>query len=138
MQISKPVKRCDHDQKMTGSARYVDDHPRTDMLYGTLVRSAVAHGRIRHITYPALPPGYTAVDSRDIPGKNSVHIVQDDCPIFSSELVSYVGDPIAMIVGPNPETVRELCTQVQVSYTHLPAVLDMDEADTVFFRLPLR
>ncbi len=131
--ISKPVKKKDHDEKVSGRALYVDDLIMDNMLYGRLLHSAKARARIVKIVVPELPQGYLVVDKSDIAGENSVHIVLDDTPVFADETVEYVGDPILMVVGPDAEQVDKLLQQIIVVYEELTPILDMRTSETVFF-----
>ncbi|SDH96707.1 xanthine dehydrogenase family protein molybdopterin-binding subunit [Desulfosporosinus hippei] len=132
--ISKPVKKKDHDAKMSGRALYVDDHVLDDMLWGRLLHSAKAKARITSILLPQLPEGYYVVDKNDVPGINQVHIVQDDTPVFVEDTVEYVGDPILMVVGPELKQVERILKEIVVVYEELVPVLDMLKSDTVFFK----
>jgi CO/xanthine dehydrogenase Mo-binding subunit len=123
----------DHAEKLDGRASYVGDYPQEDMLHGFLVRSPHPHARIEEIRYPDFPEGYFAVDARDIPGENSVHIVQDDSPVFAAEEVFYRGDAVAVVAGPDAGQAKALAEATEVVYQPLPAVLDIDDSDTVFF-----
>ncbi|MCL1846879.1 MAG: xanthine dehydrogenase family protein molybdopterin-binding subunit [Coriobacteriia bacterium] len=131
--ISQQVVKKDHREKMDGSALYVGDYPQKDMLHGSLIRSTLAHALVLEVEYPPLPEGYFWVDCRDIPGENSVPVVEDDLPVFAETEVFYRGDVIAMLVGPDAREVERLAAATIVLYEELPAVLDLDSADTVFF-----
>ena len=131
--ISQSVPKKDHEPKACGSALYVADFDARDMLYGKLVRSPHARARVTGLQLPPMPEGYFAVDHRDVPGVNRVHIVVDDMPVFAEDTVEYIGDPVLMIVGPDEAEVERLAGQVNVTYEPLPAVLDVRNADTVFF-----
>ncbi len=131
--ISRSVVKKDHRSKMDGSALYVADFPAEGMLFGKLIRSPHAHAKVLGIALPALPEGYFTVDWRDVPGENRVHIVKDDTPVFAEDTVAYIGDPLLMIVGPEEQTVEQLANETVVQYQPLPAVLDVRQAETVFF-----
>ncbi len=47
--IRRPMKRRDHEEKISGRTRYTDDIQSPEFLYGKLFRSGVAHARIRGI-----------------------------------------------------------------------------------------
>ena len=132
-EISKSVPKKDHESKASGSAIYVADFDASGMLYGKLVRSPHARAKVLGIELPDMPAGYFAVDHRDVPGVNRVHIVMDDTPVFAAETVEYVGDPVLMLVGPEEAEVERLTGLVAVTYEPLPAILDVREADTAFF-----
>lgn len=132
-EISKSVVKKDHGIKTDGSAIYVGDFAHKDMLHGKLVRSPYARAKILDIKAPSLPPGYFTVDYRDVPGINEVHIVKDDTPVYAESTVEYIGDPVLMVVGPSEDEVERIAGEIEIVYEELPAVLDVREADTVFF-----
>ncbi len=132
--IRQPMKRRDHDDKVSGRTRYTDDIQSEEYLFGKLVRSGVARGRILGISVPDLPEGYFVVDHSDVPGVNEVHIVLDDTPVFAKETVEFVGDPILMVVGPDEAAVSRIAESVKVDYEPLPAELDPLTATTHFFQ----
>ncbi len=132
--IRRPMKRRDHDDKVSGRTRYTDDIQSEAYLVGKLVRSGVARGRILGIGVPELPEGYHIVDHRDVSGINEVHIVLDDTPVFARDTVEFVGDPILMVVGPDEATVSRIAAAVRVDIEPLPAELDPLSATTHFFQ----
>ena len=131
--ISKSVVRKDHAPKITGTSIYVDDYANTGVLTGRFLRSKTARARIVSVTVPELPPGYFYVDKDDVPGVNKVHIVMDDTPVFAQDTVEYIGEPIAMVVGPDVRQVEAIIAGIRVEYEELEPVLDLRRADTVFF-----
>ena len=82
---------------------------------------------------PELPPGYFYIDRQDVPGVNKVHIVMDDTPVFAGDVTEYIGEPIAMVAGPDPKKVDEILAAIQVDWEELEPVLDIRKSDTVFF-----
>jgi CO/xanthine dehydrogenase Mo-binding subunit len=80
-----------------------------------------------------MPDGYLYVDKNDVPGKNQVHIVLDDTPVFAEDTVEFIGDPIGMIVGPDEREVNRLLGLIEVEYEELPSVIRIEDSDTVFF-----
>ena len=131
--ISEFIKKKDHDAKVSGRAMYVDDHKMEDMLYGRILRSSKAKARIINIIKPDLPEGYFIVDKNDVTGKNKVHIVLDDTPVFAEDTVEYIGDPILMVVGENLKEVERILNEIIVVYEELEPILDMQKSDTIFF-----
>ncbi len=131
--ISDSIKKKDHDEKMNGTALYVDDYVMEDMLYGRLLRSKKAKALIKDIIIPKLPEGYLIVDKKDVTGVNQVHIVLDDTPVFVEDTVEYIGDAILMVVGPELKEVERILNEIVVVYEDLIPIIDMRESDTVFF-----
>lgn len=126
--ISESVKKKDHDMKMSGTAEYIADMKLSDMLYGKIVRSTIAHGRIIKFHLPELPNGYFCINASDIPGDHLLKVVTSEQPIFVSEEVRYYGEAILMIAGLDKKVVEDLAAQVQVEYEELLPVLSIDQA----------
>jgi CO/xanthine dehydrogenase Mo-binding subunit len=127
------VVKQDHAEKMDGTALYVGDFAQEGMLHGALVRSPYAHARIINIQYPVLPEGYFTVDAGDVLGQNIAHVVLDDSPVFAADEVCYIGDVVAMIVGPDRGRAYQLAAATTVEYRQLDAVLNVEDAGTCFF-----
>lgn len=126
--ISEPVRRSDFEAKIEGRAKYVSDLKPEGLYYARTLRSIHPRARILGIRLPELPEGYTSVRVSDIPGINIVPIVLDDQPFLSETLVHYIGQPILLLTGPDPEVLKKLLKEIRVEYEVLPAILTLDEA----------
>ena len=131
--ISRSVKKKDHEPKVIGRALYVGDYDKGECLIGKLLHSERAHARILNVKLPELPEGCMVVDKSDVTGDNNVNIVKDDTPVFARETVEYIGEPILMVVAPDERTANDILNGIQVEYEDLPPVLDIRDFDTVFF-----
>ncbi|MBO6138003.1 MAG: xanthine dehydrogenase family protein [Lachnospiraceae bacterium] len=131
--ISKSVVKKDHASKVSGRSIYVADYPSEGVLCGKLLHSKVARARLLSVEVPELPEGYFYVDARDVPGDNNVNIVLDDTPVFSRDTVEYIGEPIAMLCGPDEKEVIRLRDECKVNYEELKPVLDFASAGEKFF-----
>ena len=114
-EISKAVKKIDHDEKANGSAKYVCDYKMDGMLYGALVRSTIPHGEVVRIDYPDMPDGYSVVDASDMPRENYLRDANDGQQIFATEKVNYIAEAIAMICGQDEDTDRRLAAETNVT-----------------------
>ncbi len=130
MNISKPVKRVDNDEKVSGRARFVADMKMENMLYARTLRSTVPRGKIISIQIPDLPDGYFIVDSKDVPANNRVKILENDMPFFAEDVVNYIGEPILLVVGPDREVVTRILESIKVEYEEIPAILSVEEAQS--------
>jgi CO/xanthine dehydrogenase Mo-binding subunit len=72
----------------------------------------MAKGRLNRLECPPLPSGYTLIQGKDIPGTNQLD--QFPVPIFAMEAVSYRGEPVALLVGPDMGKLQEYAVQCQV------------------------
>ena len=131
--ISRSVKKKDHEPKVSGRALYVGDYDKGECLIGKLLHSERAHARILNVKLPELPEGCMVVDKSDVTGDNNVNIVKDDTPVFARETVEYIGEPILMVVAPDERTANDILNGIKVEYEDLPPVLDIRDFDTVFF-----
>src|SRR5690349_8352049 len=69
--VGTSIPKLEAYEKVTGAALYLDDLRVPGVLHGRTVRSTVARGRIRQITFdPAFDwTGVVVVDHKDIPGE---------------------------------------------------------------------
>lgn len=125
--ISDSISRFDAEDKSEGKSLYIADINYPDMCYARTIRSEIPRGRIKEVYYPSFPPGYNFVDYRDVPGKNVVKMLIDDWPFFAHKKVNYIGEPIALLVGPDREILDELFGKVEVKYESADAIFTLDE-----------
>ncbi|MGW8184418.1 MAG: xanthine dehydrogenase family protein molybdopterin-binding subunit, partial [Burkholderiales bacterium] len=98
------------------------------MLYGKIVRSTVAHGRIRRIDASAAQAldgvhrVVTAEDIRKVIPDPHYGPAFHDQPILAIEKVRHVGEPVAVVLASDPHIAEEAASQVVVEYEELPAV----------------
>jgi len=114
--ISIPIEKVDNHEKMTGKAKYAGDFDYPGQLYAKTIRSSIAKGRIKDIRVPVLPSGYHIVDYRDIPGNNYVKIIFDDQVVFPEREVTYIGEPVMLVVGPEKKVILEIASQIEIEY----------------------
>ncbi|MCL2843801.1 MAG: xanthine dehydrogenase family protein molybdopterin-binding subunit [Oscillospiraceae bacterium] len=131
--ISKPVVKLDHSSKVRGQAVYLADHPMDGVLVGKTLRSDRARAKILSVAVPALPVGYVVADWRDVPGRNGVCIIDYDMPVFAEGTVEFIGDPIAIVAGPDEGEVLRILEEIRVEYEELEPVLDMEQSETEFY-----
>ncbi|MFP4177159.1 MAG: xanthine dehydrogenase family protein molybdopterin-binding subunit [Acholeplasmataceae bacterium] len=127
--ISIPIDKVDNEEKISGQAKYVDDIAFEGMLYARTVRSTKAHARIRNIHIPYLPEGYQVVDHKDIPGKNYVRMIFADWPVFSAGIVRHIGEPIMLVVGPDPTTLSNILAAITITYEELEPVFAFQNSE---------
>ena len=128
--VGKPVPRKEGRSKVTGAARYVDDLRMPGMLYGATVRSAVARGRIRSVTFGDGIPWdeFVVVTAKDIPGENAVALILLDQPYLASEFVNHVEEPILLLAHEDKHLLERARRAVRVDIEPLPAVFTLEDA----------
>ncbi len=129
-EISKAVKKKDHDIKFSGEALYTDDI-KGEFLYGKMVRSEKPKAKILSIQKPELPNGCYYVDYQDAVAVNRIQVIMDDQPIFAESEVNYVGEAILMVLAPTQLQADELAAKVIVEYEEVEAILDYEISDVI-------
>ncbi|GAB1457400.1 hypothetical protein MASR2M48_27080 [Spirochaetota bacterium] len=92
----------------------LSDFPRTDTVYVGTVRSPVSSGTVVSINMPHLPRDYRSITADDIPGYRFVDVLGARVPVLASGRVSYRGEPVALIVGPDRRKVAEAIALTKV------------------------
>ena len=132
--VGQPVSRVDGRLKVTGGATYAAEFdPGPDMVYGVIVGSTIANGRIATIETAAAEaaPGVVAVLTHqnaprlpyhrhqqmpvDPPAGERLHNLQDD-------RVQFQGQTVALAVARTFEQATFAASLVEVSYDEEPAV----------------
>lgn len=110
-------------KRKTGQKKLVDysksfysDLELPSMYHGLLIRSPLPCGSVKSITHPCLPDGYTIITARDIPGEKYVTILKTKIPIFAHKEVTYLGEPIGMIVGPDINLLNKLQKEIIIRF----------------------
>ncbi|MBE3582014.1 MAG: molybdopterin-dependent oxidoreductase [Thermoanaerobacteraceae bacterium] len=123
--------------KVTGRTVYVGDMRLPGMLYGRILFSPVAHGRIKRIDVSraqALPGVRAVVTYQDVPPvayNSALRFKGHDIPrdeYILTDTVRYVGDRVAAVAADDPETAERALRLIEVEYEELPAVFDPEEA----------
>src|SRR6478672_9826846 len=127
--VGRNVPRMEGVAKVTGRARYIDDHTFPGLLYGRTIRSTIPCGRIVAI-HPHLPPGFTLVGYRDIPGRNVVALIDDDQPALAEREVRHYAEPILLLAHEDRDALR--AADVQIEYSETTPVYDPEASPTTF------
>ncbi|GAB3434657.1 xanthine dehydrogenase family protein molybdopterin-binding subunit [Actinophytocola sediminis] len=133
---SSPRKR-DGVELLTGRARFLDDYRPPGLLHAVVVRSEVAHGRIRAIdTAAALAaPGVTLVLTGEQAAAHAGPVPyfidpaarggnRTDIRCLQVDTVVHVGQPVAAVVAGTRQQAQAAADLVRVDYEVLPHVLD--------------
>ncbi len=121
--------RPDGPDKIAGRTIFGTDLEVPGMLWGALVLSPVAHGRIRSLdlTSARAHPGVVAIASDDVPGLVEHRMGDPERPPFPREEVTYRHQPIAAVAAPSRALAREAARAVRVEVDPLPVAGDLDE-----------
>jgi carbon-monoxide dehydrogenase large subunit len=138
--VGSPVERIEDLRFLKGRGQYVDDLTRAGLLHAVILRSAIAHGRIRSIDAAAARarPGVVAVITAvDIGGQvPTIPLRQEPLPalkqyqqpVIAHRKVRYVGEPIAVVVAESAGLAEDALEAILVDIEPLAAVADRPAA----------
>ena len=130
--VGKPLSHESAALHVTGRATYVEDlATRTaGVAFAWPVQSPHAHAEVLEVDFSALsgmPGVLCCLTGADVPGENDVGPVRHDEPLFPQQ-VSFLGQPVAWVVGETLEQARLGATQVRIDYAPLPAIHSIAQA----------
>ena len=128
--IGKSAPRKEGRKKVTGQALYIDDISFPEMLHGATVRSPVARGRIKNISFEGDIPWseFTIVTSKDIPGENYVALILNDQPYLADAVVNHPEEPILLLAHKDKYLVEEARRNVRIEIEELPPVFTLKDS----------
>jgi CO/xanthine dehydrogenase Mo-binding subunit len=135
-QVGRSVPRLEARDKVTGRAEYTHTMRIPGMLHAKIFRSTVAHGRIKSIDTSAAKkmPGVlhvvTIADVQKVIPDPYYGPAFHDQPILAHEKVRFIGEPVAVVIAPDPHVAEEAAQLITAEYEELPAVFDEVEART--------
>jgi len=104
---------------------FLEDIYPQNLLYAVTVRSPVAKGYLKSIEHPKLPASYHMITAKDIPGENRFE--DTDMPILADSSLSYIGEPLAILLGPDKIKLIELADKCTVIADEEKAVFTFEE-----------
>jgi carbon-monoxide dehydrogenase large subunit len=131
--IGAPVERREDLRFLRGKGTYVDDLAPEGLLYAVILRSSVAHGRIRSIdTSAALKVAgvHRVITARDMPGGPPIipmrlqplpEFKPFEQPVIAHDKVRYVGEPLAVVLASSVAVGEDALEQIAVEIEDLPA-----------------
>ena len=143
--IGAALRRKEDFRFVTGAGTYTDDIARPGQVFAAVVRSPLAHARIRGVKTEGAraAPGVLAVLTGadlaaekigNIPtgwlihSKDGKPMVEPSHPALVADRVRHVGDGVALVVAETRDQAREAAALVEVDYEELPAVASLSQA----------
>ncbi|HEY7627591.1 MAG TPA: xanthine dehydrogenase subunit D [Ilumatobacteraceae bacterium] len=117
--------------KAQGAFAFAGDLSADGFLWGATLRSPHPYARIRNIDLSAAwkIDGVAAViTADDVPGKPTYGLISQDQPVFATDVVRYIGEPVAAVAADHPETCRRALEAIVVDYEVLPGLFDPEQA----------
>lgn len=131
--VGSPIERVEDLRFLRGKGQYVDDKSLPNQVYAVILRSSVAHGRIRGIDKArALKmPGVHAVLAADIGAEVPVipirlqplpEVFPLRQPVIAVDKVRYVGEPVAVVIADSPALAEDALEYVDIDIEPLPVI----------------
>jgi selenium-dependent xanthine dehydrogenase len=131
--VGESLPRYQASSTSLGARPYVDDIQMPGMLYGALVLSPVARGRLVSVDVNAaldLPGVVKVATAADVPGKRLYGLLYADWPglIAPGEEVRCVGDVVAVVAAESRAAARRAAALVHVHVEEMEPVVDPELA----------
>ncbi|HEY1330854.1 MAG TPA: molybdopterin cofactor-binding domain-containing protein [Actinomycetota bacterium] len=139
--VGSAVLRKEDPELLTGQARFTDDITMPGMAWMEVVRSPFAHATIgaidasRALAMPGVVAVLTAADLEGDWGGPLPFVwpITEDIKVpthwpLTKDKVRFQGDGVAVVVAETREQAKDAAAAVDVDYTALPAVVDLEEA----------
>ena len=138
--VGKPIRRREDPKLMTGGGNFLDDIRLPGMSYAAILRSPVAHAKIRGIdtsrakSMPGVIGVFTGEDLAEVnPLPCAWQAAGVDNNVATPRLlalgeVRQVGDPVAVVVAESVYQANDALEAIEVDFDELPAVVDSREA----------
>jgi len=104
--------------KVLGEAKYIDDLSLPGMWFGATVRSSIARGRIRSITFSSEIDWsqFCIVRASDIPGENTIVHLTKDHPCLADGIVNHPDEPILLLAHPDKTALLAAAAGIHIDY----------------------
>src|SRR6266851_4630900 len=125
-----PVPRKEDARFIRGKGTFVDDVTLPGMLYGAILRSPLAHARIRSVDTVAAeahPSVEAVITGRTLAGRNLAWmptLSADVQAVLATDKVRFQGQEVAFVVARDRYSARDALELINVEYEPLPAVID--------------
>jgi CO/xanthine dehydrogenase Mo-binding subunit len=124
--VGNPTPRVEGELKVNGEAKYAVDITVPGMLWGKLLRSPIASGRIKRIDSSkalALPGVHAVVTGEDCAGLKIGRRLYD-MPILADGEVRFVGEKVAAVAADTELIAEEAVNLIEVEYEETEPILD--------------
>ncbi len=128
--VGRPYAKVDGAAKVTGQTKFADDVMLPRMLHCKLLRSKLAHAKIRSIdvSKALAAPGVIAIATgKDLPTPFGILPVSQDEHALCTDRVRFVGDPVAAVAAVDEDAAFDALDLIAVDYEPLPPIGTIDE-----------
>jgi carbon-monoxide dehydrogenase large subunit len=139
--VGSPIERIEDLRFLRGKGQYVDDISPPGLLHAVILRSSIAHGRIRGIDRAAalaLPGVRAVITAADIGTIPTIPLRQEQLaafkpfeqPVIATGKVRYVGEPVAVVMADTAAIAEDAAEAIAIDIEALPAVADRAAAES--------
>ena len=129
--VGKSAPQIEAQEKVSGSAQFIADLYRPNMLYGAVLQSPHAHARILNydLSQALAMAGVRAIVTGDDLQENwrMGAFIKDEHALAKGK-VRYVGEPVAAVAADTEAIARAAAAAINVAYEELPAALSPEAA----------
>jgi CO/xanthine dehydrogenase Mo-binding subunit len=104
---------------------FVDDIKIPGTYFAVIIRSPIAHGRLKAIQCPDMPNSCTLITATDIPGVNQ--LADFPVPVLADDTLSYIGEPVGILTGFDMRKLEDYAAQCEVLCEELSPVFSSGE-----------
>jgi carbon-monoxide dehydrogenase large subunit len=138
--IGAPMERLEDERFLRGRGTFVGDLLSADMLHAVILRSAVAHGRIKSINaeralaLPGVEAVLTAADLGPQMPKIAIRLgAQESLKAYEQAVIAegkvrYVGEPLALVIAETAGIAEDALELIDVDIEPLVSVVDCPQA----------
>ena len=114
--VGQSPQRKEGPDKVLGRARYIDDITMPGMWHGATVRSTIAHGTIKSITFAKHIPWdeFVIVTAADIPFDNYIHHILQDHVCLADKDIKHPAEPIVLLAHPDKQRLHAAVDAVKI------------------------
>ncbi len=129
--VGKSAPQIEAQEKVCGSAQFIADLYRPNMLFGAVLQSPHAHARILNydLSQALAMTGVRAIVTGDDLQQNwrMGAFIKDEHALAKGK-VRYVGEPVAAVAADTEAIARAAAAAINVTYEELPAALSPEAA----------
>src|SRR4029077_12587296 len=128
--VGVPSPRIEGEEKVGGKALYAVDVMLPNLLWVKVLRSPIAHGRIKRIDIAEAPKltGVKVVLTRQDRAGTKIGKKIVDMPLLAEVIVRYIGEKVVAVAAETEEAADRAVDLIDVEYDQLPVVTDPLEA----------
>src|SRR5437588_3275745 len=127
-------KRVEDVRFVRGKGNYLDNFKLPRMLHMEILRSPVAHARIKSIDTSRawMTPGVHLVITGEMAAQHSLAwmptLSYDTQAVLATDKVRFQGQEVACVVADDPYIAKDACEAIEVDYEVLPAIVNPTQA----------